>query len=192
MNNERFFNVAFRLRLSDGFYYMFRFQCFGERPCNDFPREQIHDTGEIDEPLICPYIGNVGASCCIGSLWIELLVENVVQFFARVGVKRCPRPRSYPLRFYAHFPHIFAYSTLTDTDIRLIEFAGDFTCSVVLVRLVVNLLDLLFNGFPARLRGRGGEDRYPERETPNLFSTPETENGRFAILAASVFAASSV
>ena len=80
---------------------------------------------------------------------------------AEIGVSCSGSPWLDPLGFNTHLFHVSSDRSLSDTDAGFTKFPCDFGGTVVLVGLVINLPDQLFDRFPA-LTG----DRYcPVKES---------------------------
>ena len=119
----------------------------GECPCNDFSCVQVHDACQVDKALMSPDISNVCTPDGVRRFRVELFIKDVVELAAEIGVSCSGSPWSDPLCFNAHFLHVCPDCPLCDTDTGFTEFPGDFGSTIVLVGLVIDLLDQLFDRF---------------------------------------------
>ena len=151
--------VCFRLiyGINDAGY----FHGIGECPCNDFSCVQVHDACQVDKAFMSPDISNVCTPDSIRRFRVKLFVKDVVKLAAEIGVSCSGSPWLDPLGFNTHLFHVSSDRSLSDTDAGFTKFPCDFGGTVVLVGLVINLPDQLFDRFPA-LTG----DRYcPVKES---------------------------
>ena len=86
-------------------------QVVREIPGNDYTGIQIYDAGKIGKPIIGPDIGNISAPDGIGTFWVELFIQYVVQFLREIGVLRGSDPWFGPLGTDAQLAHVLANST---------------------------------------------------------------------------------
>ena len=135
----------------DCFHYILGFQGWGEDPGNDLPGVKVHDAGQVGKSLMGVDVGNIGTPYGVRPVRIELLVQNVVQFLAEVGINRGSDPGFDPLSPDSHFPHVGTDRSLGDPFSFLLEFPGNLWRPVILVGAVVNLLDPLLDSFLSEL-----------------------------------------
>ena len=69
----------------------------------------------------------------------------VMQLFAEIRITSSCSPWFNPLGFDSHLAHILSNSALRNTFSGFTEFFGDFWSTIVLVRIIIDMLDLLFN-----------------------------------------------
>lgn len=130
------------------------FHRIGECPCNDFSCVQVHDACQVDKAFMGPDISNVCAPDGVRGFRVELFIKDVVKAAAEIGISCGGSPWLDPLGSDTHLFHVKPDSPLSDTDAGFAEFSGDFRGAVVLVGLVINLSDQLFDRFPALTRDR--------------------------------------
>ena len=66
-----------------------------------------------------------------------------MKFFAEIGTAGGSSSGFNPLSFDSHLTHIFSNGTLRSTFSGFAEFFGDFRSTMVRVRIVIDMLDLL-------------------------------------------------
>jgi len=67
-----------------------------------------------------------------------------MQLFAEIRITGGSSPRFNPLGFDSHLAHIFSNGALRNTFSGFTEFFGDFRSTIVLVRIIIDMLDLFF------------------------------------------------
>lgn len=141
-------------RLVDRIYHTGHIHRVGQRPCNNLTGEQIHDAGQVNIAiLMSPDIGNIGTPNRIGTVWIEIFVQNIVQVVTKIRISCGLCFMLYPLRTNPHLPHIRTDGALSDRNAAMMKLRCDFRSTVILEGCVVDGLDLLLD-FIAMLRGR--------------------------------------
>ena len=83
-------------------------------PGNDFSGIQVHNAVKVCKTILRPDISDICAPDSVRTFWIELFIENVVEFHAKIRISGGNSPRFGPLGTNAHFTHVFTYGALTD------------------------------------------------------------------------------
>lgn len=84
MNQQRLIKLVTCLCLGNRIDDAGHIQLLRERLRDDFTRVQIHNARQVDKAICCPNVGDIGAPDSVRSVWIELLMQDVLQTFAEV------------------------------------------------------------------------------------------------------------
>ena len=139
----------------DCFYYILGFQGRSEDPGNDLPGVKVHDAGQVGKSLMGVDVGNIGAPYGVWPVGVKLLVQDIVQLLAEVGINGSSNPWFNPLGPDSHFPHVGPDCALGDPLSFLLELPGNLWSTIILVRAVVDLPDPLLDSFLSELGFRG-------------------------------------
>ena len=154
MQDQRLIGLPPGLGQIDCFHYILGFQGWGKYPGNDLPGVKIHDAGQVGKAFVGVDVGDVGTPYGVGTVRIELLIQDVVQFLTEVGVNGGGNPGLDPLGPDPHLPHVLADSAFGDPFSFLLKLPGDLWGSVVLVGVVVDLLNPFLDPFLTQLSFR--------------------------------------
>lgn len=102
------------------------------------------DAVEINKAILSPNICDIGAPCSVRTLWVELLIKDVVKFIAKIRISGSSSPGFNPLSFNTHFMHVFTYGAFGNGFARIPKFLSDFRSTIILFRIIIDSLDFLF------------------------------------------------
>ena len=81
-------------------------------------------------------------------------MQDVLQTFTEVGISSRCDSRFYPLRTDTNLAHIGTNDSFRDDFTSFLQFLRNLRCAIVLVRFVINPLNLLFDFFSSDFRIR--------------------------------------
>ena len=154
VQNQRLVGLASSFGQVDSLHYILGFQGWRKYPGDDFPGVKVHNAGQVGKAFVGVDVGDVGTPYGVGTVGIELFIQDVMQFLAEVGIDGGGNPGFDPLGPDPYLPHVLADGALGDSFSFLLKLSGDLWRSVVLVGVVVDLLNPFLDSFLTQLSFR--------------------------------------